>query len=167
MITLSNLSLALALTVSTLGCSVAGSAPDPEVALEAEAATLPVEDVAQYASCLDNGHSGLLDLGQLNADRDPATRATFATASCIVGRLTQFQGKFRPYNLQSFKNLAGEQRFFFKRVSFNTTGEAAPQCLKIKMTAVVGPTDAFVTITRVKQLPPPRADGLCEDAGEV
>lgn len=163
----SALGLGLCALASALACSVADPADLPESELDSPAALLPVEDVGQYAGCLDNGHSDVVNLGQLNAARDPATRAMFATASCIVGRLTMFQGKFRPYNLQSFKNLAGETRFFFKRISTNVTGEPASECLKIKMTATVSPTDVYVTITRVKQLPPPRADGLCADGTEI
>lgn len=150
------------------GCSVAqpeelSSDEDPTLA-----ALLPVEDTAQYANCRDNGHSSsTMDLGQLNPARMPQVRAAFTTAGCIVGRLTQFEGVFRPYNLQSFKLLDGEYRFFFKRVSTNVVGEKPSQCLKIKMTAFAGPTDVFVTITRVKQLPPPRADGLCADGTEI
>lgn len=159
---------AFVLAGAPLGCSVAqtedlASDEDPSLA-----ALLPVEDTAQYADCRDNGHSAdTMDLGQLNPARMPQVRASFTTASCIVGRLTQFEGTFRPYNLQSFKLLDGEYRFFFKRVSTNTAGEKPSQCLKIKMTAFAGPTDVFVTITRVKQLPPPRADGLCADGPEV
>jgi len=39
--------------------------------------------------------------------------------------------------------------------------------VKLKLSVAVGPTDAFVTIARVKRLPPPRADGLCSDNGEI
>ncbi|MEZ4360847.1 MAG: hypothetical protein R3B48_11760 [Kofleriaceae bacterium] len=160
----------LALGLGLLGCSVAETddAGDPTLDLDPAAATSPVEETTQYNDCRDNGHSTDIDLGQVNAARDPGTRAAFATASCIVGRLTQFRGTFRPYNLQSFKNLPGnEARFFFKRISNNVTGEPASECLKIKMTSTVSPTDVYVTITRVKVLPPPRADGLCTDNGEI
>lgn len=159
---------ALALAGATLGCSVAQTEEFSEDEDPSLAALLPVEDTAQYNDCRDNGHSAdTMDLAQLNPARMPQVRASFTTASCIVGRLTQFEGAFRPYNLQSFKLLGGEYRFFFKRVSNNVTGEKPSQCLKIKMTAFAGPTDVFVTITRVKQLPPPRADGLCADGPEV
>jgi hypothetical protein len=138
------------------------SSPSPEEAATATAAQTSVEDVKQYDACRADGHSGSLDLGQLNAAADPGTGATFETASCIVGRLSRFRGRSRPYNLQSFKNTPeGGQTFFFKRVSENTTHEAAPECLKIKLRAAVGPTDAFVTVERVKQLPTPRGRAAC------
>lgn len=142
------------------------SATPLEVSRSALAAS-SVEDVRQYDDCRDNGHSSTINLGKLNADRDPATRAMFTTASCIVGRLTQFRGRFRPYNLQSFKNTTAGQTFFFKRISDNIIGEPPSECLKIKLSATVSPTDVYVTIDRVKQLPPPRTDGLCADNGEI
>jgi hypothetical protein len=128
-----------------------------------------VEDVTQYASCRENGHgssASTLDLAHFG-ERDPGLRATFATADCIVGRLTDFKGRYRPYSLQSFKRTAAGQTFFFKRTSYNEAGEAKPQCLKIKLSVFVGATDDTVTVSRVKQLPDAAPDALCSDNGET
>lgn len=170
--TLRSLPLAGLFLCATLGgCSGAEPTPSSDLELDSDQVTsaLSVEDVKQYDGCRDNGHSGgPVELGRLNADIDPATRAMFGTAECIVGRLTKFKGKFRPYNIQSFKNTSAGKTFFFKRVSENVIHEAPSECLKIKMTATVGATDVYVTITRVKQLPAVSpGTGLCSDNGET
>ena len=151
------------------GCSDAQGADPSTDPVASESALTAVEDVHQYDNSRSNGLSATtgVDLGNLEKG-DPATRADFETADCIVGRLTKFHGRFRPYNLQSFKTTSGgHHTFIFKRMSENIIGEAPSECLKIKLSAVVGATDAFVTIERVKALPAPRPDGLCADNGEI
>lgn len=169
--TLRALSLALLLSTA-FGCSAGEAIPaddrDPGDEGVASSALSAVEDVKQYESCKDSGHAnGPVHLARLNADLGPATRAIFNTAECIVGRMPKFKGTFRPYNLQSFKNTAAGKTFFFKRVSENRIGEAPSECLKVKMSATVGATDVFVTISRVKQLPAAPVGVLCSDNGET
>lgn len=162
---------AVILVASGAGCSSPESI-DTEQVDNADTAASPIENVAQYADCRDNGHGSSgsnVFLGEIG-NRDPGTSSTFRTAECIVGRLkgkADPQGNFRPYHLQSFKRTPAGQTFFFKREVSHAPGAPPSECLKIKTSVVVGATDVFVTVQRVKQLPPPRADGWCTDNGET
>ncbi len=49
----------------------------------------------------------------------------------------------------------------------NVIGEAPSECLKIKLSFTIGATDVYVTIDRVKQLPPVTQGHLCSDNGET
>lgn len=136
----------------------------------------PIEDVHRYDDCLVHGttpYESFLNMGILS-DREPGTRATFFVAECIVFHLKASPDLLGPYNLQSFKKrstgdcrLPGvcKQTFFFKRVTDDDA--ELPECLKVKLSVVVGATDDFVTIERVKKLPAARPDGFCEDNGET
>lgn len=156
------------------GSPEAGDAPDMDTDTDTAAGPLSVEDVHQYDDCLLHGvGNSWIHLGELSPG-NPCIRYLFSAAECIVGRHTMFDGNFRPYNLQSFKmtslqpnTRSTDARFFFKRVSENLIGEAPSQCLKIKATVMIGATDCFITITRVKQLPPATRDQLCSDNGEI
>lgn len=152
---------------ASAGCANTDPEESTDVALGAAST---IEDPAQYESCKENGHGSSgsnLDLGHMR-DNDPATQAAFSTAECIVGRMGQFRGTFRPYHLQSFKPRGPAQySFIFKRESKNVTGEAPSECLKLKLTAHLGATDVFVTIERVKQLAPKPQGELCSDNGET
>lgn len=137
---------------------------------EALGTAASVEDVRQYDSCRENGHGSsgsILDLERIR-DNDPAINASFATASCIIGRLGKLNGQFLPYHLQSFKPRGpGQQAFIFKRHRRNVVNEGPSECLKIKLTSLVGATDVYVTIERVKQLPSAPGNNLCSDNGET
>ena len=132
----------------------------------------PIEDVHAYDDCLVHGTStSTISLGMLGF-RDPATTSGFVVVECITGHLTAADPQMRPYNLQSLKKSAmqtnggGRQVYFLKRGT-TATSTNDPRCVKVKLFATVGATDVNVTIERVKQLPPPRPDGLCADNGEV
>jgi hypothetical protein len=131
----------------------------------------PIENVHAYDDCLIHGVSdSLLHLGMLGF-RDPAASKGFAVTECITNQIAATDAQMRPYNLQSFKRAAlqangGRQIYFLKRGT-TATSTNEPACLKVKLWVVVGATDVFVTIERVKQLPPPRPDGLCADNGET
>jgi len=171
-----NLSRLVCVILVTSAACVASSAQD-EVTDDgldgkADGAGNPIEDVHAYDDCLLHGTStSTISLGTLGF-RDPATTTGFVVTECITGHLTAADPEMRPYNLQSVKKAAlqaqggGRQVYFLKR---GTTAESSnePACLKVKLFVTVGATDVFVTIERVKQLPPPRADGLCSDNGEV
>jgi hypothetical protein len=96
----------------------------------------------------------------------------FIVTECITRHITAADPEMRSYNLQSFKTFAlrpnggGRQHFFLKRGP-TTPPTNQPACLKVKLYVTVGATDVNATIERVKQLPPPRADGLCADNGET
>ena len=171
------LSSLLWIILVTAGACAASSSQDDEVSDDsldgkADGAGNPIEDVHAYDDCLLHGTStSTISLGMLGF-RDPATTTGFVVTECITGHLTAADPQMRPYNLQSVKKAAlqtqggGRQIYFLKR---GTTAESSnePACLKVKLFVTVGATDVFVTIERVKQLPPPRADGLCSDNGEV
>lgn len=148
----------------------------PEATEATEKAASPIEDVKRYDHCLVHGVStSTLDLGGMAVYPFPPIRSMFVVAECIVGDLKMFQGQHRPYQLQSYKTQkvyeqapggpGADTTFFFKR--FTHSGEAPPECLKVKMNSKVGATDVFVTIQRVKQLPPTTRGGLCSDNGET
>ncbi len=161
---------AVFVSLGALACAAAdGDTPSAADATE-EAALTAVENVEQYADCRSNGHDGTMSLDHLS---DPWTKATFETANCIVGRLTDYSvDNPRPYSLQTFKQTEyaqwgrRSQTFFFKRISRGGSGEPPSECLKIKLTVKIGATDEFVTINRVKQLPPRGPGALCSDNGE-
>ena len=161
--------VAFLVCLSSAGCASTDPAP-PEDVDEALGAATGIEDTKKYDACRENGHGSSgssLDLGKIR-DHDPATQASFSTADCIIGRMSQFKGAFRPYHLQSFKTTApSKQTFIFKRENQNVTGEAPSECLKIKLTSLLGATDVFVTVERVKQLAPKPAGQLCSDNGET
>jgi hypothetical protein len=132
----------------------------------------PIENVHAYDDCLVHGTStSMISLGMLGF-RDSATTSGFVVVECITGHLSAADPQMRPYNLQSLKKSAiqtnggGRQVYFLKRGT-TATSTNEPRCLKVKLFATVGATDVLVTIERVKQLPPPRADGLCADNGET
>src|SRR5262245_8380770 len=70
---------------------------------EADSVSSAVEDPKQYEACLVHGRASDVNLAGLAQFPNPPTRAVFEVAECIVGHLTQFQGKLRPYQLQSYK----------------------------------------------------------------
>jgi hypothetical protein len=165
----------LVVSAATAGCSGqdSPSSASSQATEEADSVSGSVEDPKQYEDCLVHGRESSVNLAGLAYFPNPPTKAVFEVAECIVGHLTDFQGKFRPYHLQSYKtrsvdnaNATAATTFFFKRFTENSSSEPPPQCLKVKLDAKLGATDFFVTIKRVKQLPSTTPNGLCSDNGE-
>jgi hypothetical protein len=164
--------------VASVGCSGEGSATAANSQASTEQADTtsasPAENVDQYEDCLIHGRTSSVELAGLATFNNPPTSAVFEVAECIIGHLKNFHGKLRPYHLQSYKTLSVDNAhqtvattFFFKRYSEGSNGEAAPECLKVKLDAQLGATDFFVTIKRVKQLASTTPNGLCSDNGET